>query len=346
MSGTVYGIGVGPGDPELITLKGARLLSACPVIAYPAPETGDSLARRIAAPHIPGDATEIIIRTPMSTDRFPAEEVYDRAALTIGEHLAAGRDVAVLCEGDPFFYGSFMYLFARLAEQWPVEVVPGVSSLMACAATLGAPLAARNDVLTVLPAPLDDAILSDRLAGCDAAAIIKVGRHFGRVRALLNTLGLAEHARYMHRVNHHFGAALGLDVENDAGVGVVGVGGTDLGLGDRTLAHGRGSSRTRECHEGMLPLLGHQPSVRLPPSTRGHELCVRVGGKIGHVAQRGSHLLLRRPLPRAGRRLVGCAPQQRHDEDGAAPHTVAVERQRVILQELGVVLGGLAHDRL
>jgi precorrin-2/cobalt-factor-2 C20-methyltransferase len=197
--GTVYGIGVGPGDPELMTLKGARLLSACPVIAYPAPETGDSLARRIAAPHMPDTATEIIIRTPMSTDRFPAEEVYDRAAQEIGEHLAAGRDVAVLCEGDPFFYGSFMYLFARLAEQGPVEVVPGVSSLMACAATLGAPLAARNDVLSVLPAPLDNAILAARLADCDAAAIIKVGRHFGRVRALLNELGLAERARYIER---------------------------------------------------------------------------------------------------------------------------------------------------
>jgi len=199
MSGTAYGIGVGPGDPELMTLKGARLLAVCPVIAYPAPEAGDSLARRIAAPHMPTDATEIIIRTPMSADRFPAEEVYDRAAGEIGKHLAAGRDVGVLCEGDPFFYGSFMYLFARLAEQWPVEVVPGVSSLMACAATLGAPLAARNDVLTVLPAPLDDATLGDRLAACDAAAIIKVGRHFGRVRALLSDLGLTDRARYIER---------------------------------------------------------------------------------------------------------------------------------------------------
>ncbi|NNE83029.1 MAG: precorrin-2 C(20)-methyltransferase [Alphaproteobacteria bacterium] len=211
MSGTVYGIGVGPGDPELMTLKGARLLNACPVIAYPAPETGDSLARRIAAPHMPDTATEIIIRTPMPTDRFPAEEVYDRAAREIGEHLAADRDVAVLCEGDPFFYGSFMYLFARLAEQWPVEVVPGVSSLMACAATLGAPLAARNDVLSVLPAPLDDATLAARLTDCDAAAIIKVGRHFGRVRALLNELGLAERARYIERATLEEQRVIALD---------------------------------------------------------------------------------------------------------------------------------------
>ena len=217
MSGTVYGVGVGPGDPELMTLKGARLLSACPVIAYPAPETGDSLARRIAAPHMPDNATEIIIRTPMSADRFPAEEVYDRAALEIGEHLADGRDVGVLCEGDPFFYGSFMYLFARLAEQWPVEVVPGVSSLMACAATLGTPLAARNDVLTVLPAPLDDATLRARLTACDAAAIIKVGRHFSRVRALLETLGLAERARYVERATMREQRVVALDdVDGDA----------------------------------------------------------------------------------------------------------------------------------
>ncbi len=199
MSGTVYGIGVGPGDPELITLKGARLLAACPVVAYPAPETGDSLARRIAAPHMPDSAEEIIIRTPMVADRFPAQEVYDRAAADISEHLADGRDVAVLCEGDPFFYGSFMYLFARLAEEWPVEVAPGVSSLMACAATLGTPLAARNDVLTVLPAPLDDAALTAGLSGCDAAAIIKVGRHFARIRDLLERLGMASRAHYIER---------------------------------------------------------------------------------------------------------------------------------------------------
>ncbi len=217
MSGTVYGIGVGPGDPELMTLKGARLLAACPVIAYPAPETGDSLARRIAAPHMPGDATEIVIRTPMSLDRFPAQEVYDRAAAEIGTHLAAGRDVGVLCEGDPFFYGSFMYLFARLAEAWPVEVVPGVSSLMACAATLGAPLAARNDVLTVLPAPLDDATLAERLSTCDAAAIIKVGRHFARVRALLSELGLAVSARYIERATMAEQRVVALDeVDADA----------------------------------------------------------------------------------------------------------------------------------
>ncbi len=196
-TGTVIGIGVGPGDPELITVKGARILSEAAVVAYPAPETGDSMARAIAEPHLRADATEIAIRMPLSSNRFPVEAVYDRAAAEIGTHLAAGQDVAVLCEGDPFFYGSFMYVFARLAEDWPVEVVPGVSSLTACAAVTGTALAALTDVLTILPGPLPDDTLRARLAETDAAAIIKVGRHLPRIRALLDDLGLADRAQYV-----------------------------------------------------------------------------------------------------------------------------------------------------
>ncbi len=193
----VYGIGVGPGDPELMTLKGARLLAECPVCAYPAPPSGDSLARAIAAPHLRDGKIEIAIRMPLDSTRFPVPDVYDAAATEIATHLAAGRYVAVLCEGDPFFYGSFMYLFTRLATDWPVEVVPGVSSLTACAAVLAAPLAARNDVLAVVPAPLDETTLASRLADADAAAIIKLGRHFAKVRGVLERLGLAERARYV-----------------------------------------------------------------------------------------------------------------------------------------------------
>jgi precorrin-2/cobalt-factor-2 C20-methyltransferase len=207
MTGKAIGIGVGPGDPELMTLKGARILSQSTVVAYPAPEEGDSLARRIAAPHLPDNATEIVIRMPLSANRFPVEGVYDRAAAEIAAHLAAGRDVAILCEGDPFFYGSFMYLFARLAKDWPVEVVPGVSSLTACAAMSRKALAAQNDVLTVLPAPLPDGILRDRLAASDAAAIIKVGRHLPRINALLQEMGLADQAEYIEHATmadqHH-----------------------------------------------------------------------------------------------------------------------------------------------
>jgi precorrin-2/cobalt-factor-2 C20-methyltransferase len=197
VSGRLYGIGVGPGDPDLLTVKAARLLAACPVVAYPAPEQGESLARRIAAPHLPDGKIEIAIRMALSPARFPAPEVYDAAAREVAFHLAAGRDVAVLCLGDPLLYGSFMYLLARLAGTHPAAVVPGVASPTAAAAALGLPLAAGNDALAILPAQLDDERLGIALAACDVGAIIKLGRHFARVRGLLGRLGLADHAHYV-----------------------------------------------------------------------------------------------------------------------------------------------------
>jgi precorrin-2/cobalt-factor-2 C20-methyltransferase len=199
MTGTLYGLGVGPGDPELVTLKALRLLRAAPVIAYPAPDVGDSFARAIVAPHLLGGQVEIAIRVPMRVDPAPAQAVYDAAAIDIAGHLEAGRDVAVLCEGDPFFYGSFMYLFGRLAERHRVEVVPGVSSLTACAAAIGLPLAARNDVLTVLPAPLPAEELRPRLQAAEAVAIMKLGRHFKKISQLLEETGFYRDARYVER---------------------------------------------------------------------------------------------------------------------------------------------------
>ena len=193
-SATVYGIGVGPGDPELMTLKGARLLAACPVIAYPAPETGDSMARRIAAPHLPDGATEIIIRTPMAADRFPAQEVYGRAAAEIGEHLAAGRDVAVLCEGDPFFYGSFMHLHARLRDRIPVEIVPAITGMSAAWTATNRPITWGDDVLSVLMATLPEDVLAARMAEADALVVMKIGRNMDRVRRALRTAGKFDRA--------------------------------------------------------------------------------------------------------------------------------------------------------
>lgn len=216
--GTLYGLGVGPGDPELITLKALRLLRSCPVLAWPAPEQGPSLARSIVAQHLPGGQTEIAMRMPMSVARFPAQEVYDRAAAEIAGHLSDGRDVAVLCEGDPFFYGSFMYLFGRMVDRFPVRVVPGVSSMMACSAVLDAPLAARNDVLTVVPAPVEEARLEAALATADAAAILKLGRHFAKVRDVLVRLDLAERARYVERATLGEQRILPIDAVDPAAV--------------------------------------------------------------------------------------------------------------------------------
>jgi precorrin-2/cobalt-factor-2 C20-methyltransferase len=199
MTGIVYGVGVGPGDPELLTLKAARLIRSADLIAYPAPEQGESFARQIAAPHIPHDMPELPIRMNIGDGRFPKDDVYESAANTIATAVRTGKQVTVLCEGDPFFYGSFMYLFARLADRCRVEVVPGVSSLMACATATRGALAARNDVLTVLPAPLPEEELRRRLQDVEAAAIIKVGRHFGKVRKVLAELELVDRTRYVER---------------------------------------------------------------------------------------------------------------------------------------------------
>ncbi len=199
--GTFYGIGVGPGDPELMTLKAHRLISASRIVAYPAPDSGESFARAIAADAIRPDAVEIPMIVPMRVERFPAQDVYAGAAETIAGHLAAGEDVAVLCEGDPFFYGSFMYLFARLSERFACEVVPGVSSLAACSAALTRPLTARNDVLTVIPGPLPDDDLRARINGAEAVAIMKVGRHLPRLRALLDAMDLTAQAGYVERAS-------------------------------------------------------------------------------------------------------------------------------------------------
>jgi precorrin-2/cobalt-factor-2 C20-methyltransferase len=194
MSGTFYGLGVGPGDPELITLKAWRLISQVPVIAYPAANGNDSLARKIAAPFIPEDVIELAIDVPMRRERAPAREAYDAAAQAIASHLDQGRDVAFLCEGDPLFYGSFAYLLTRLAQNYLTQVVPGISSITACAAAINRPLAARNDILKVLPGTLDASRLKQEIISSDAIAIMKVGQHFDKIRGVLSELDLAGQA--------------------------------------------------------------------------------------------------------------------------------------------------------
>lgn len=215
MSGTLYGLGVGPGDPELLTLKAARILGRVPVIAYMAPEDGESMARAIAAAHLDSEKIEIAVRVPMVPGRAPARSIYDRYVAEIETHLEAGRDVAFLCQGDPFFFGSFMYVFEALAQRRPVAVVPGVSSLGAAAAAAGMPLASRNEVLTVLPAPLSEEELEDRLGRADIAVILKVGRHMAKVRRVLERLGKAGDARYVEHASTAGERVLGLDEVGD-----------------------------------------------------------------------------------------------------------------------------------
>lgn len=201
MNGRLYGIGLGPGDPDLLTLKAARLIAEAQVVAYPALAGAESFARSIAAKLITADAREIVIDVPMTLARGPAQAAYDRAAETIAAELELGRDVVCLCEGDPFFYGSFMYLFARLSGRFEVEVVPGVTSVTACAAKAGMPLAARNERLVVLPGPLSEAELRLHIEGADSVAIMKVGRHLAKIRAVIDDLGLTDCAVYVERAS-------------------------------------------------------------------------------------------------------------------------------------------------
>lgn len=201
MTGKLYGVGLGPGDPDLMTLRAHRLIAGATVVAYPALAGGDSFARAIAADVIPAGAREIVMDVPMTVDRAPAQAAYDKGATEIAAALEAGEDVICLCEGDPFFYGSFMYLFARLSERFEVEVVPGVTSITTCAARAGVPLAARNERLTVLPGPLPEAELRSRIEGAESVAIMKVGRHLAKIRGVIEALGLTEKAMYIERAS-------------------------------------------------------------------------------------------------------------------------------------------------
>jgi precorrin-2/cobalt-factor-2 C20-methyltransferase len=207
MTGTCYGIGVGPGDPELITVKGLRLLRSSPVIAYFAAHRRESNARRVVETHLTSEQTELRLVYPVTTETLPPEvsyetlliDFYDESAKQIAEILESGTDVAILCEGDPFFYGSFMYMHNRLADRFDVQVVPGVASMLAGAAVLGTPLACRTEVLVVLSGVLAEDELIERLQHADVAVVMKLGRNLAKVRSAVTRAGLLDRAFYVER---------------------------------------------------------------------------------------------------------------------------------------------------
>ena len=199
-TGHLYGLGMGPGDPELVTLKALRLLRAAPVVAYPAPEEGASFARAIAARWLGPGQREIAIRFPMRPGPPPVA-IYEAAAARLAAVLDAGDDIAYLCQGDPLFYGSFDGILAGLAGRYRVTIVPGVSSLTACAAAAAAPLARRDEILRVIPATLPESELARLLAEADAAVVIKLGRHFAKLLRVLSALGRLDDAIYVERAS-------------------------------------------------------------------------------------------------------------------------------------------------
>ena len=194
---TLHGVGVGPGDPDLMTVRARRLIEGASAVAYPAPEGRGSLARSIAAAFIPRGAEEIVVPLPMTRGRAPAQAAYDAGAARIA--AALGRsDVVCLCEGDPMLYGSFMYLAARLSGAHPVVVTPGVTSVSACAAAARLPLAARDRPLALVPATLPEGEIARRAEG-GSVAVLKLGRHVAKVRRALAAAGLE--ATYVERAS-------------------------------------------------------------------------------------------------------------------------------------------------
>jgi precorrin-2/cobalt-factor-2 C20-methyltransferase len=206
-AGKLIGVGVGPGDPELITLKAVRALAEADVVAHFAKAGNASHARTIAAPHIRPHVTELPLAYPVTTElpscstayRDALRGFYDGAAATIATHIEEGRVVAVICEGDPLFYGSYMHLHTRLAQRYSSEIVAGVTGMSGCWSAAGTPIAQGNDVFTVLPATLPEDELAKRLSNADAAVVMKVGRHLAKVRRALKTSGRLPHAIYVER---------------------------------------------------------------------------------------------------------------------------------------------------
>jgi precorrin-2/cobalt-factor-2 C20-methyltransferase len=208
MSGRCFGVGVGPGDRELITLKAARVISQASVIAYFSGPKKKSHAREIADDHIASGHAELHFIYPLTTELPPKTQSYDEvmssfydaAADQLADVLNATKEVAVLCEGDPFFHGSFMYLYHRLSSRFDVTVISGVPSMLAAAAALGTPLVCQDESFCVLTSTMDDASLVHQLEACQTAVILKVGRHLERLRLLIDKVGLVDRAYFVSRV--------------------------------------------------------------------------------------------------------------------------------------------------
>ena len=207
MSGVLHVVGVGPGDPELMTLRAARLIGAARVVAHFCKGGRTGHAKSVSWPSVAADATELRFEYPFTTEisladpRYPAEMTvfYERCAAVLETHLLAGRDVVLLCEGDPFFYGSAMYLFDRLRGQHRVEITPGVTGMSGGWSRAGQPMTHGDDVLSVLPGTLAEDDLVARLSSCDAAVIMKLGRNLPKIRMALTRCGLISRAIYVER---------------------------------------------------------------------------------------------------------------------------------------------------
>ena len=351
-SGRLYGVGVGPGDPELITRKAARIIAAADVVAYHAGTTRASIARSIADDLIVPGTVEEELRYPVTTGvvTHPGgyhvwlAEFYEECAARLAVHLSAGRSVVVLAEGDPMFYGSFMYLHDRLSDRFPTEIVPGVTALSGATAVAAQSLSRHEDVLTVLPGTLPVPELARRLADTEAAVIMKLGRTFSGVREALRQAGLLERAIYVERATRDGQRVLPVaevDADTVPYMSIVVVPGRDL----------RADSAGRTPHSSARPATPastpEPPTLRSGGPTSGTVHVVGLGpgperwltpdaqtvlGQVTHLVGYGPYV--QRVPPREG--------LTRH----ASGNTVEVDRARLALdlalegEDVAVVSGG------
>ncbi|MFC7449826.1 precorrin-3B C(17)-methyltransferase [Rhodococcus daqingensis] len=207
--GTLWGIGLGPGDPELVTVKAARIIAEADVIAFHSARHGRSISRAVAQPYMREGQIEEHLVYPVTTETVDhpggyqgaIDEFYTAAAERLARHLEAGRSVALLAAGDPLFYSSYMHMHKRLQDRFEAEVIPGVTSISAASAALGTPLVERDEILTVLPGTLPVEELTRRLRETDSAAILKLGRTFPAVRQALSDSGRLAEASYVERAS-------------------------------------------------------------------------------------------------------------------------------------------------
>tara|TARA_B100000315_G_scaffold241317_1_gene262085 strand:+ start:382 stop:1107 length:726 start_codon:yes stop_codon:yes gene_type:complete len=203
--GRLYGVGVGPGDPELVTLKALRVLQRTPVICVPHAETRpDSYALGIVREFLDPKRQEVLRFAFPTDDAEAAATVWRRAADTLAERLQQGQDVAFITEGDPMLYSTFSYVLDGIRAEYPsipVEIIPGVSSVMAAAASAGVPLVTEGQRLAVLPAVYGIDDLSETIAGYDTVVLMKVNRALVGGLSNLETLGPAGESLYVQRAS-------------------------------------------------------------------------------------------------------------------------------------------------